>query len=246
MDSISIKRILKDLQILDKNKEELNKSGIWWYIDEFDIHNMSVLIIPKHKYDINDVELTSPYTGGMFLFKFKIPTDFPLNPPTIEFFPKQNLCRLHPNYYEFGKVCLSVINTWSTPDWTPSTSLMSLISILEERFNERSICFEPSHECDTNPNIKIFNDVVEYAVFQVAICNVLEKKYNEYSVFENIIHKHWQEHSKEYILRLEKLVQKHPIKKVSQPHYSHSFEINYPKILQCLSIFTTCEHFSHL
>lgn len=106
------------------------------------------------KQDINDVELKSPYTGGFFLFMLTIPDEFPLSPPKVVFHPQQNLVRLHPNYYENGKVCLSVINSWGAEDWTPSMSLLSIVNVLEERLNELSLQFEPGHEFASHAILK--------------------------------------------------------------------------------------------
>jgi ubiquitin-protein ligase len=65
----------------------------------------------------------------MFIFKFNFPEDYPLSPPKIEFYPQQSFCRLHPNYYESGKVCLSVIGTWGNNDWCPTMSILSIINV---------------------------------------------------------------------------------------------------------------------
>ena len=235
---MAMKRIVKDLQLLEKNKQDLNNSGIFWHADENDLHNISLLIIPNHKCDIDDQELKSPYTGGFFLFKLQIPEDFPIHPPHIEFYPKQNMCRLHPNYYENGKVCLSIINTWSTPDWTPSTSIMALANILEERLNERSVCFEPSRTMETPENIKKFNECVEYAVFKVAVLDVLLQKYADYKIFKTQIQTYWIANKQKYIERLQRLSQNVPLQTVRQPVYWHAFIMDYPVLLAKLSSIT--------
>lgn len=224
--TIAQKRVIKDIGILDKNKAELNSRGVYWHFNEENIKIGAFLIIPKHK-ETNS-QFTSPYTNGLFLFELAIPDDFPLSPPRLTFNPKQNRYRLHPNYYEFGKVCLSVVNTWSANDWTPSMSLMSIANILEERFNENSLRFEPSHENDSDAKIILFNKIIRYGVVDVAICAVFENKYKEYNIFRDIIKEHW---NADFIEKVEKLAQDNPnIINMTQDTYRHNVAINWPTL----------------
>lgn len=171
MEKLAVKRIVKDMEILKKNKDELQSRGIYYHIDEENIRVLHILIVPKEK---QEGDLVSPYTYGFFMFQIIFGGEFPLSPPNVSFYPQQDYCRLHPNYYKMGKVCLSVINTWSNNDWTPSTSIMSLINILEERLNENGICFEPGLERSSVEKKKAFNTAIEYAKYKVCILDVLE------------------------------------------------------------------------
>ncbi|KAJ2477939.1 ubiquitin-conjugating enzyme E2 G1 [Coemansia sp. RSA 2131] len=47
------------------------------------------------------------YEGGMFKAILKFPHDFPFNPPTMRFTSKM----WHPNVYEDGRVCISILHT---------------------------------------------------------------------------------------------------------------------------------------
>lgn len=230
---LATKRVNKDILLFHKNKEELEKRGIHVHVNEQNLFDISVLIIAKHKQDLNDPELKSPYTGGFFMFKLTVPSDFPLSPPKVVFHPQQNLVRLHPNYYENGKVCLSTLNTWGNPDWTPSMSILSIIDVLEERLNELSLWFEPSRESESNETLKTFNKCVEYGVFETCICRVLEGKYGEYYIFDDIIRQHWSTNKADYIGRLEKLSLL-PKRTVAQQFYGHTIRIDYQNILDRL------------
>jgi ubiquitin-protein ligase len=178
MDSAT-KRIIKDMQILQKNKEDLNARGIYVRSDEANVRHIDILIVPRDK---REDDLISPYTFGNFMFDLRCPDDYPLTPPQITFYPQQRLCRLHPNYYEIGKVCLSVINTWGQ-DWSPATSILSIINVLEERFNENAICFEPSYENASRTMRSLYNQAVEYAKYKVCLMDIqrcpLYKRFEE-------------------------------------------------------------------
>lgn len=228
---IARKRAFKDLNLIQKNKDELSSRGIYFHFDEADILNPEVMIIPKHKQDIDFPDLKSPYTNGFFLFKLSIPEDFPISPPKIKFHPQQNSCRLHPNYYEQGKVCLSVINTWSRDDWAPTTSLMAISNILEERLNERSICFEPGCELSGVSRIKTFNEAVKFGVYQHAILPIIQSKNQNYKAFQNIIQSHWETNKTTYISELQTLSQQEPNKTIKQDVYGHIIHMDWRGML---------------
>ncbi len=266
MEQLAHKRVIKDLLILSKNKEELKTRGIYIYANEQDIFTIECLIIPKHKEDsplggslpsasaaaslslcasstsplggalpsAPAAPLTSAYTGGFFLFKLEIPKDYPLSPPKATFNPTQYQVRLHPNYYENGYVCLSTLNTWANPDWTPSMSILSIVNILEERFNERALCFEPGHQDATQEQLQQFNKCVRYGVFCQAICNVLENKYPIYANFKTIIREHWLANKDQYIQEVDQLAEL-PHSRTRQSPYQHFLDCNYQAVKQRLA-----------
>jgi len=53
----------------------------------------------------------TPYEGAVFLIDMNLSADYPASPPTVYY----HSCgpRLHPNLYENGRVCLSLLGTWS-------------------------------------------------------------------------------------------------------------------------------------
>eukprot|EP00917_Polyrhabdina_sp_WS-2016_P004035 GHVP01009229.1.p1 GENE.GHVP01009229.1~~GHVP01009229.1.p1 ORF type:complete len:208 (+),score=33.87 GHVP01009229.1:1-624(+) len=83
----------------------------------------------------------TPYAGGIFRSEIKFPYDYPLNPPTMKF--TNDI--YHPNIYENGEVCISILHhpgedphmyEDSCERWSPVQSvekiLLSVISILSE------------------------------------------------------------------------------------------------------------------
>lgn len=230
---IAHKRIIKDLEIIRKNKEELASRGIYVNVNEADVCDIAVLIVPRDK---REGDLRSPYTFGNFMFHMTFGPDFPMSPPSVEFHPKQNFMRMHPNYYEGGKVCLSVINTWATPDWTPSTSIMTLINVLEERFNENAVCFEPAFSAAGNDKKASYNTAVEYAKYKVCLMEVMKspiaKRFVEEIKGEFAKNKVW------LVERLEELDKKHGgATRPTQVAYSHAFVCNYREMLAAFKRF---------
>ena len=83
------------------------------------------------------------YEHGFYLFKFEFPINYPISPPKVLFYPNDRKTRYNPNLYRNGKVCLSLLNTWTGEQWTACQSirsiLLTLISILNDKplLNER-------------------------------------------------------------------------------------------------------------
>ncbi|KAK9152759.1 hypothetical protein Sjap_000239 [Stephania japonica] len=74
----------------------------------------------------------TPYHDGLFFFDIFLPPDYPQEPPSVHY--HSGGLRLNPNLYESGRVCLSLLNTWtgtSTETWNPgnSTILQILVSL---------------------------------------------------------------------------------------------------------------------
>jgi ubiquitin-conjugating enzyme E2 R len=81
------------------------------------------------------------YEGGYFKALMKFPHDYPYSPPTVKFLTKM----WHPNIYENGEVCISILHppvddpqSGELPSerWNPTqnvrTILLSIISLLNE------------------------------------------------------------------------------------------------------------------
>ncbi|XP_027911801.1 probable ubiquitin-conjugating enzyme E2 26 isoform X2 [Vigna unguiculata] len=88
----------------------------------------------------------TPYHDGLFFFDVFFPSSYPNVPPEVHY----HSCglRLNPNLYSSGKVCLSLLNTWSghqNEKWLPgfSTILQVLVSIQGLILNSEPYYNEP-------------------------------------------------------------------------------------------------------
>lgn len=128
------KRIQKDINQLMNDK----------------IQNVHILFNEKDLLNINFLirgEKDTPYYNGNYIFNMKIPTDYPINPPSVKFLSSDGKTRCHPNFYESGKVCLSIIGTWSGPSWSPIMNLSTVILSIQSLLNVKNpITCEPSFE----------------------------------------------------------------------------------------------------
>nr|XP_012572974.1 probable ubiquitin-conjugating enzyme E2 26 isoform X2 [Cicer arietinum] len=88
----------------------------------------------------------TPYHDGLFFFDIHFPSGYPNVPPLVHYHSRG--LRLNPNLYACGKVCLSLLNTWSggpNEKWTPgvSTILQVLVSIQGLILNAKPFFNEP-------------------------------------------------------------------------------------------------------
>ncbi|VVA36356.1 PREDICTED: probable ubiquitin-conjugating enzyme [Prunus dulcis] len=91
----------------------------------------------------------TPYHDGLFVFDCLFPTNYPKSPPMVYYY--SGGLRLNPNLYECGKVCLSLLGTWSgkqNENWVPgqSTMLQVLVSIQALILNADPFFNEPGYD----------------------------------------------------------------------------------------------------
>lgn len=94
----------------------------------------------------------TPYENAPFLLDLQLKADFPNSPPVAHFHSwTYGHGRVSPNLYEDGKVCLSILGTWSgvaEENWTPSKSslLQVLVSIQALVLVREPYFTEPAYE----------------------------------------------------------------------------------------------------
>ncbi|KAJ7968561.1 Ubiquitin-conjugating enzyme [Quillaja saponaria] len=91
----------------------------------------------------------TPYHDGLFFFDIFFPPQYPYEPPMVHY--HSNGLRINPNLYESGKVCLSLLNTWTgtgTEVWNPgsSTILQVLLSLQALVLNEKPYFNEAGYD----------------------------------------------------------------------------------------------------
>ncbi|OWF43024.1 ubiquitin-conjugating enzyme E2 Z-like [Mizuhopecten yessoensis] len=144
-----------------------------------------IIIIPD-KDDITKIHalitgpFDTPYEGGFFCFLIRCPPDYPIRPPRVKLLTTgDKQVRFNPNFYKNGKVCLSILGTWSGPAWSPAQSLSSVLISMQSLMNEKPYHNEPGFEKERNfGDAKRYNDIIEHETLRVAVCDMLEGKCN--------------------------------------------------------------------
>ncbi|XP_077996936.1 ubiquitin-conjugating enzyme E2 Z-like [Glandiceps talaboti] len=119
----------------------------------------------------------TPYEGGFFYFLIRFPPDYPIRPPRVKLITTgDGKVRFNPNLYRNGKVCLSILGTWSGPAWSPAQSLSSVLISIQSLMNEKPYHNEPGFEQERQSgDAQRYNDCIRHETIRVAVCDVLEK-----------------------------------------------------------------------
>jgi len=89
----------------------------------------------------------TPYAHGMYLFEVRVDLNkYPHFPPTVKMLTTDGKTRINPNLYANGKVCLSILGTWSGPGWIQSMTLSSVLMQIQTLMNEDPLQNEPGYE----------------------------------------------------------------------------------------------------
>jgi len=91
----------------------------------------------------------TPYENGCYLFDIFLGGNYNTSPPNVKYLTTNDgKFRFNPNLYAEGKVCLSLLGTWSGPGWIPgkSTLLQVLISIQSMILSDEPYLNEPGWE----------------------------------------------------------------------------------------------------
>lgn len=131
MNKSAITRLMADV----KNARALEDCGIFIHQTEDNFTKIHAIIIGPEN---------TPYYGGFFHFILKFPDGYPFEPPSCKIMTTGGgRVRFNPNLYSNGKVCLSILGTWSGPPWTPamtlSVVLLSVQSLMGERPMENEV-----------------------------------------------------------------------------------------------------------
>ena len=181
-------RIIKEISSLSNNLPITWETSVFLRTLNDNISLIKFLIIGPED---------TPYENGCYEFHMQIPYNYPNSPPECKFVTTNNgSFRFNPNLYANGKVCLSLLGTWSgheSEKWNPDSSnlmqlfisIQSLILCQEPYFNE------PGYETRYNTSKKQsidYNNNVEYHNYLIAIINTIENPTLE---FKDVIMKHF-------------------------------------------------------
>ncbi|GMH42387.1 hypothetical protein BSKO_10306 [Bryopsis sp. KO-2023] len=123
----------------------------------------------------------TPYSGGCFLFDIYFPTTYPHSSPKVEIKTTGGgRVRFNPNLYKCGKVCLSLLGTWSggageTWDANASTcfqvlvSIQSLILVPQPYFNEPGFEESMHTESGKSASRRYNKDIREHTIHRAMI-----------------------------------------------------------------------------
>ncbi|XP_052202118.1 probable ubiquitin-conjugating enzyme E2 24 [Diospyros lotus] len=131
-----LRKVQQEWSILEKDLPET--IYVRAYEERMDLLRAAIVGVPG-----------TPYHDGVFFFDIFLPPEYPQEPPLVHY--NSGGLRINPNLYESGKVCLSLLNTWTgteTEVWNPisSTILQVLLSLQALVLNEKPYFNEAGYD----------------------------------------------------------------------------------------------------
>ena len=156
-----IRRIIGEITELRDSSQVLSESGIYTYVDDSNVNNVYALLIGTSN---------TPYNKGYYFFKLTYPEEYPFKPPVAKYCTQGILTndetktsyhiRFNPNLYVCGKVCLSMLNTWTGPGWVPTNTISNvLVAIQALVLNENPLINEPGYESAPQKELKKYESM---------------------------------------------------------------------------------------
>lgn len=183
-----VRRIASEISDLRRNLPVEHGSSIFVRYDESRMDILKVLIIGPEG---------TPYENGAFEFDIMIPADYPSRPPFVHLVTTGNgSVRFNPNLYNCGKVCLSLLGTWSGPGWDPKVStllqvlvsLQSLVFVPDPYFNEPG--YESSYNSESGKrSSEQYSFTIKNATLRWAILDQMKKQAGP---FQDILASHFR------------------------------------------------------
>ena len=200
-----MKAALKRIINIDMKRVEeanLNEQGIFIEFDEKDMFRAKAMIIgPKD----------TIYENAYLFFTIEFPKKYPFEPPVVTYKP-QNTVRIHPNIYVNGKVCLSILGTWSGPSWTSAMDIINVLITIQSLLDDQPLCNEPGYEKIVPSKMHIHNDynmVIEYNTYNSLILGRLNTKFEEFDNFKKDMIEYFEKNKTNIIKKIEKNMEKY-------------------------------------
>lgn len=158
--------------------------------------NSSIFVcIDSNRIDVIKAIITgppsTPYENGCFLFDIHFPQNYPSQPPHVKLKTTgHGRVRFNPNLYEDGKVCLSLLGTWTGAQsevWSPhkSSLLQILVSIQSLIMNQKPFFNEPGYEIKIGTEegeicSNEYNRVIRNATMKWALLDMMQNPPKEF------------------------------------------------------------------
>lgn len=204
------KRLLKEIRqlITEQNKKPLLEND---YLVAFDETNMNkVQAIIKCPYD-------SVYRHKFIRLNFDLPEDYPHSPPKVTFVNYDGV-RIHPNMYEDGKCCSTILNTWPSENekWTSSMGIETILLTFHSFLDNNPYTYEPGGRDDPS-----YTEYVLYQSWKTCLLRYIHD-YAQPEIFTTFIHNYLMVYLEDILNDLTQLLEEYPY----GPRYTRCFEID--------------------
>lgn len=115
---------MADRRVLSRMKKELERlkkdppHGVTCWCKQGKLNNLEANLLGGEG---------TPYEGGVFKLDIEIPSNYPFQPPHVQFLTKI----YHPNIDTAGRICLDVLKSPPTGSWKPAHNLHTILTSIQ-------------------------------------------------------------------------------------------------------------------
>ncbi|KAL5997645.1 hypothetical protein ACLOJK_008575 [Asimina triloba] len=198
----------KGLMLSQVKKGWLKKVQHEWTLLEKDLPDTIYVRVYEERIDLMRAAIVgapgTPYHDGLFFFDIFLPPDYPHEPPLVHYI--SGGLRLNPNLYESGKVCLSLLKTWTgtgSEVWNPdsSTILQVLLSLQALVLNDKPYFNEAGYDkqigrAEGEKNSTTYNE----NAFLLSCKSMLYQLHKAPKHFESLVEEHFRQRGQSILL----------------------------------------------
>jgi len=145
----------------------------------------------------------TPYEFGFFRFDLRFPNTYPNKPPKVSIeTTDHSRVRLNPSLYATGKVCLSILGTWSgesADEWRSTYSIHYILRAIQSLImTTKPYHNEPGYEetganCEKPEEVIAYSQKIKHESLRICVCGVLEEylSSNKSTYFGEIMKNHF-------------------------------------------------------
>jgi ubiquitin-protein ligase len=225
LSSTSLVRIQNERKRIIKEKNELNKNGIYLYWkdnDNIDRTYYQMLIGPED----------TPYAGGFFIFEGRYPDEYPYKSMCMMALTQGGGLRSHPNFYVNGYVCLSLFGTWAGEPWSSTQNTVSVAYTVQSMFMNNPIQCEPgyTHLTLKDPRAQNYHNGIIWWTLRYAVIEMLMNTPEQFTFLKNDMEENFIKNMPVYMKSLEKLNHYKNNTIYQMDFYNGSFRFSYNEI----------------
>ena len=154
------KRLVKDIQTM--MSDEMSSLGVYYVCNEVNMRKGACMLFGPDE---------TPYADCPLFFSVDAPGDYPFSSPVVLITSSDGITRFHPNLYVNGKVCLSILGTYTGPSWASTLNIGSVFKSIMSLLDKNPITNEPGWEKYTleYPQALDYAEWIEYKLLEMVV-----------------------------------------------------------------------------
>jgi len=154
------KRLIRDVQTM--MSEEMSSLGVYYSYEDINVKRGTALMFGPDD---------TPYADCPLFFTVSIPNDYPFTSPVVLISSSDGQTRFHPNLYVNGKVCLSILGTYTGPSWASTLNIGSVFKSIVSLLDNNPMTNEPGWENFTLEYAlaRDYSEWVEYRLLEMIV-----------------------------------------------------------------------------